>query len=162
MTLIACCDARWGLGKDGALLVRIPEDLRRFRTLTLGKTVIYGRKTLQTFPGGRPLENRRNVILSRDPGFIVPGADSCASVEAALDLCGPDAFVIGGGEIYRAFLPHCDTALITRLERELEADCFLPSLDDAPDWMLSEPGEPLLHGDLIYRFCEYHRFPIDP
>lgn len=154
--LIACCDAEWGLGREGGLLVRIPDDMRRFRELTLGKTVVYGRKTLQTFPRGLPLEGRRNIVLSRNPAFRIPDVEVFQSVEPILALPEQEnAYIIGGGEIYRTFLPYCSEALITRLDCAYKADTFLPSLDRAPGWTLTDPGESLRYEDVGYRFCVY-------
>ena len=117
MDCIVNVTQNWGIGKDGDLLVSIPTDLRRFRALTTGKTVIYGRKTLLTFPHARPLPNRENWILSATPGFSVPGAavfPSLAALQEALrtrpagSLC-----LIGGASVYRALLPWCSRVLLT-------------------------------------------------
>ena len=95
MTAIVCVSQSWGIGRDGALLFRISADHKRFRTLTVGKTVILGHKTLDTFPGGKPLKDRRNIVLShRD--LDVPGAEIAHSFDEAAALGGDDAIVIGG------------------------------------------------------------------
>jgi len=161
MNLIAAADANWAIGNYGKLLVSIPEDMKRFRALTTGKTVILGRKTLATFPQGKPLKDRRNIILTGDPRFEAEGAEIAHSVEEALDLCGneapEDVFVIGGGSIYRAFLPYCDTAYITRLDYAYAADAFMPDLDRDPAWEKVEESEEQTCFDLIYTFDTYRR-----
>ena len=107
MTAIVCVSRSWGIGRDGALLFRISADHKRFRTLTVGKTVILGHKTLDTFPGGKPLKDRRNIVLShRD--LDVPGAEIAHSFDAAAALGGDDAIVIGGASVYMALLSRCD------------------------------------------------------
>ena len=111
MDCIVNVTQNWGIGRDGDLLVSIPTDLRRFRALTTGKTVIYGRKTLLTFPHARPLPNRENWILSATPGFSVPGAavfPSLAALQEALRTRPADSLcLIGGASVYRALLPWC-------------------------------------------------------
>ena len=111
MDCIVNVTQNWGIGRDGDLLVSIPTDLRRFRALTTGKTVIYGRKTLLTFPHARPLPNRENWILSATPGFSVPGAavfPSLAALQEAMRTRPADSLcLIGGASVYRALLPWC-------------------------------------------------------
>ena len=115
MNLIVAVDQNWAIGKDGDQLVYLKEDLKRFRTLTSGHTVILGRKTLATFPGGRPLKNRRNLILSRNPHFQAERAEVFPSVEELVKQADGDAFVIGGASVYEQLLPYCDTAYITKI-----------------------------------------------
>ena len=113
MTAIVCVSQSWGIGRDGALLFRISADHKRFRALTVGKTVILGHKTLDTFPGGKPLKDRRNIVLShRD--LDVPGAEIAHSFDAAAALGGDDAIVIGGASVYMALLARCDRVYVTR------------------------------------------------
>ena len=101
MTAIVCVSKSWGIGRDGALLFLISDDHKRFRSLTVGKTVILGHKTLDTFPGGRPLKDRRNIVLShRD--LDIPGAEIAHSFDEAAALGGDDAIVIGGASVYMA------------------------------------------------------------
>lgn len=101
MKLIVAVDACWAIGKDGDQLCYIPPDLKRFQRLTTGHPVLLGRKTLATFPGGRPLKNRRNLILSTDPAFAPAGGEVFATLKAALAAAPADTFVIGGASVYR-------------------------------------------------------------
>lgn len=157
MDAIVCADKDWGIGRDGDLLVRIPEDLKRFKALTLGHPVILGRKTLASFPGGRPLPGRRNLVLSRDPAFRPQGVEVYRDIEALRAAAAEDAFVIGGAEVYRQLLPWCDTVYVTRLDRALPADTFFPDLDAQGGWVLAETEGPFLAGETGYRYDTYRR-----
>ena len=118
--MIAAVDLNWAIGRDGDQLCYIPADLKRFQALTTGHPVILGRKTLATFPGGRPLKNRRNLILSRDSAFAPEGAEVFRSLEALRAAAPADSFVIGGASVYAALLDWCDTAYITKIGRAWE------------------------------------------
>lgn len=161
MQAIVAVSKNWGIGRDGQLLFSIPEDMKFFRATTTGKTVIMGRKTLESMPGGKPLKNRRNIIISTREGYAVEGAETVTSPAAALELVQGEAeenvFVIGGGEVYRAMLPFCDRALVTIVEAEPEADKFFPDLDALEGWTLVEEGEEKEHEGLKFRFCTYKR-----
>ena len=164
MELIVAVDENWGIGNKGELLCRVKNDLRNFRELTTGKTVILGSKTLATFPGGKPLKNRRNIIMSRDAARVIDGAEIASSVPDALRLVGNDeAVVIGGASTYKLFLPYCDTATVTKFCATFEADAFFEDLDASPEWELVSvsPEMTAEEGDSVpglkYRFCVYKR-----
>jgi dihydrofolate reductase len=158
MKLIVAVDRNWAIGREGDQLCYIPADLKRFQALTTGHTVILGRKTLATFPGGRPLKNRRNLILSRTPGFSPEGAQVFSGLEELLAAAEEDAFVIGGESVYRALLPRCDTAYVTKIDAAFPgADAFFPDLDADPDWQAAETGEPQTHEELSFRYVTYRR-----
>ncbi len=159
MQLIASIDDNWGIGRDGQLLFRIREDLRRFRRLTIGRTVILGRKTMSTFPQALPLPDRQHVILSRSPSFSVAGAQACRSPEevfqAIANVPADDVFLIGGESVYRLFLPYCTAAHITRVVGDFSADAHLPNLDQLPTWRMIDAGQPMREGDFVYRWQTY-------
>ena len=159
MNAIAAVSAAWGIGREGDLLFRIAGDLRRFRAMTTGGTVIMGRKTLDSLPGGRPLPNRRNLVLTRNAAFSRPGVEAVRSLEELLALLegqDPDrAWVCGGGEIYRLLLPWCRTCHITRVYEAPESDAFFPDLDRLPQWRLARSEAALAHGDTAYQFLVY-------
>ena len=156
MTAIVCVSQSWGIGRDGALLFRISADHKRFRTLTVGKTVILGHKTLDTFPGGKPLKDRRNIVLShRD--LDVPGAEIAHSFDAAAALGGDDAIVIGGASVYKQFYPHLSRVYLTKIELTPHSDSFFPDLDADPAWACTEAGEWLQEDGLRYCFCTYEK-----
>ena len=163
MKCIAAVDRNWAIGKNNKLLISIPADMRFFRDHTVGKVVIMGRATLQSFPGAKPLKNRINIVVTRDPKFYVPDAIIVHSVKEAADAAAvypaDDVYVIGGASIYRQFLPLCDTAYITKIDYAYDADTYFPNLDSDPEWELASESEEQTYYDLAYTFTEYRRVP---
>lgn len=174
MIAIANCSENWAIGKNGKLLCTIPEDIQRFRDLTMGKTVIMGHNTLRSLPGGLPLPGRHNIVLLGTHSKIetnsinepLPPNTSLTlthSVHKALwyieNVPSEDVFVIGGGQIYEAFLPYCDKCLITLNSADADsADTFFPNLDEMPEWRLTEQSEAKCVNDgIIYEFLTYER-----
>lgn len=157
MRLIAAVDQNWALGYRGDQLAYLKEDLKRFRSLTLGHPVILGRKTLATFPGGRPLRGRENLLLSATPGFASEGARVFPDLPSLLAYAPEDSFVIGGASVYAALLPFCDTAYITKIHAAFPADVWLPNLDALPGWSLTEQSAPLEQDGLFYHYSTYRR-----
>ena len=162
MKLIAAIDNHWNIGKDGGLLVHIPQDMKFFREKTMGKVVVMGRKTLESFPGKKPLKGRTNIVLTTDPEYtaagdviIVHSLEELAGVLSGYDE--NDIFVIGGGSIYRQLLPMCQTAYITKVNVCCEADTSIPDLDKDPDWMLRYIRKGGVHNGMEYQFCTYLR-----
>ena len=161
MNLIVNVDSNWAIGYRGKLLVSIPEDMKFFRSETTGKVVVLGRKTLDTFPGGQPLKNRTNIILTRNPNYQVKGAIICHSVEEVLEELkkynSEDVYIIGGDSIYKEFLPYCDVAHVTRTDHVYDADAWFPNLEEDPAWVLTGESEEKTYFDLELRFCRYER-----
>lgn len=161
MNLIVNVDSNWAIGYRGKLLVSIPEDMKFFRSETTGKVVVLGRKTLDTFPGGQPLKNRTNIILTRNPNYQVKGAIICHSVEKVLEELkkynSEDVYIIGGDSIYKEFLPYCDVAHVTRTDHVYDADAWFPNLEEDPAWVLTGESEEKTYFDLEFRFCRYER-----
>ena len=156
MNLIVAVDRNWAIGRGGDQLCYLKEDLKRFKELTSGHPVILGRRTLATFPGGRPLKNRDNLILSRDPSFQAEGAQVFRDVPSLLAAAPWDSFVIGGGSVYKALLPYCDTAYVTKIDHAFPgADTFFPDLDTDPAWQVVRAEEPLEQDGLVYRYVTY-------
>ena len=138
----------------------IPADMKFFRETTQGNVVIMGRKTLESFPQGQPLKNRVNIVITRNPSYKVKDAVVVHSVEEAIEESRKydgDVFVIGGESIYRAMLPYCDTALVTRIDYAYEADTWFPNLDKDEEWELTDEGEEQTCFDLEYAFTRYER-----
>ena len=161
MKIIVAADKNWAIGNKGELLVSIPNDHKMFRQETTGKVVVLGRKTLATFPEGRPLKNRTNIILSHNTSFTVKDAVVVHSVdellECAKEYSTDDVYIIGGASIYEQMLPYCDTAIVTKIDTSYEADAFFPDLDRSPEWkIVSESGEQT-YFDLEYNFVTYKR-----
>lgn len=137
--IVAVCDG-WAIGKDGGMLVRNAADMRQFVRRTTGHTVLMGRRTLESLPGGRPLKDRRNVVLTRDRTFARAGVEAAGSLAQAFELVANDdeVWVIGGGQVYRAALPFCTRAVVTRNHCTRPADTFFPDLDADQAWRASE------------------------
>lgn len=158
MELIVAVYDDWGIGKDGTQPIALSVDRKFFRETTRGAMVIVGRKTLADFPGGKPLPNRVNVVLTRQNADI-EGVVTCRSPQEAVALAktAERAMVIGGGSIYRQLLPYCDTAYITKVHTQPESDTFFPNLDQDPQWTLSQV---LMSGEengISYEMCLYKR-----
>lgn len=132
LTLIAALDRARGIGRDNELLVRLPEDMARFKALTVGHTVLMGRKTWDSIPSKfLPLVQRRNLVLSRQPGLTLDGAEVFTTLDAALSACGADetVFVMGGAQVYELALPRADAVELTEIDAAFEADAFFPVVD---------------------------------
>lgn len=157
MNVIVAVDRNWAIGKEGDQLIYIPADLKRFKALTMGHPVILGRKTLATFPGGRPLKGRRNLILSRNPDFAPEGGEVYPDLESLLAQAPEDSFVIGGASVYQKLIHVCDTAYITKIDAEYPADCWFPNLDQDPNWEIAEESEPEEHEGIAFHYVTYKR-----
>ena len=158
MKAIVAVDANWAIGAQGDLLFSLPTDMRRFRSLTMGGTVILGRKTLDSFPGGKPLPRRRNIVVTRNTHLAVEGAELVASPAEALELAKDDEeiWVIGGGSVYTALLSRCERVFLTKVDSAApEVDTFFPNLDKLPNWKVESISEPVVENGLTYRFIEY-------
>ena len=158
MELIVAVYDDWGIGKDGTQPIALSADRKFFRETTKGAMVIVGRKTLADFPGGKPLPNRVNVVLTRQ-GVDMEGVVVCNSPEEAVALAkdAPRAMVIGGGSIYKQMLPYCDTAYITKVHTAPESDTFFPDLDQDPQWVLAEILQEGEENGIAYQMCLYKR-----
>lgn len=159
LTAIVDADADYGIGKNGDLLFHIPEDMKFFRSTTLGHTVIMGRKTLESLPNGKPFKDRRNIVLSRDESFAPEGVEVLHDIAEAARLgeSEDEVFVCGGGEIYRELLPYCKKVLITKIDAHAGAEVFFPNLDELPEWKLTYSSDEHEHEGLKFRFCTYER-----
>ena len=157
MNVIVAVDENWGIGKDGDQLIYLKEDLKRFKALTMGHPVILGRKTLATFPGGRPLKGRRNLILSRNPDFAPEGAEVYRNMDSLLVNASEDAFVIGGASVYRELLDRCDTVYVTKLHAAWPADCWFPNLDEDPAWTVAQEEEVLEEQGIKFHYVTYRK-----
>lgn len=160
MNMIVAADKNWAIGKDQSLLVVIPADHKSFRNMTLGKTVIMGRKTLESLPGGRPLELRSNIVLTHNPDYHIKGAAVVHSLPELFHMLGKeqeDAYVIGGGTVYEQLLPYCDVVHVTRIDHAYEADTYFPNLDQMEGWEITAESEEQTYFDLEYTYVKYER-----
>lgn len=157
MNLIVAVDENWGIGKNNDLLISIPEDMKFFRTTTNGKTIIMGRKTLESFPNGNPLKNRENIVLSKNN--INKDVLVFHTIEDILSYVKnkEDVFVIGGGSIYKQFLPYCNKAYITKISKNFGADIFFPNLDILSDWNITYESEEKIWENISYKFMIYEK-----
>lgn len=158
MKLIVAVDKNWGIGLNNKLLISIPEDMKFFMNTTMGNVVVMGRKTLESFPNARPLKDRINIVLTRDKNYKVEGATVCNTKEEVLKEIEKydtnNVYIIGGESIYRLFEPECDTALVTKIDYEYEADTHFPNLEEM-GWELTEESGEQTYFDIIYNFCTY-------
>ena len=153
ITLIAACSKNRVIGKDNQLLWDLPEDLKRFKNLTLGNPVVMGRKTFQSI--GKSLPGRLNIILTKNRDFK---ADNCLIYNNIYDMLEiyqqSNLFVIGGGEIYSMFLPYADRIELTFIDKEFEGDTFFPKLGN--EWVESNIGINS-NGDFEYKYITYQK-----
>lgn len=158
MNLIACVDKNWGIGKDGSLLFHIRQDMEFFKSMTIGKTVVMGRKTFNSLKI-KPLPDRTSIVLTKDKNFEYEGVIVCHSVEETFDIIKDkkNVFIIGGGEIYKEFLPYCNKAYITKVNVEKDADRYMVNLDKEKDWELINETKDFTHGEFNYRFAVYEK-----
>ena len=158
MELIVAVYDDWGIGCCGTQPVALSADRKFFREATRGAMVITGRRTIEDFPGKKPLPGRVNVAISRNTAEI-PGFTVCRSPEEAADLAktAARAMVIGGGSIYRQMLPYCDTAIITKVHTTVPCDTFFPNLDQAEDWYLAETLQSGEENGIAYEMVVYKR-----
>lgn len=140
ISLVVAASTNNVIGSDGGLPWHLPDDLRHFKRLTTGNPIVMGRRTFESI--GRPLPDRRNIVMTRDPDYVAPGCDVVSSVREALDLVedADEVMIIGGGQVYREFLPHAERIYLTRVQADVEGDTYFPDIDEA-GWRLvsSEP-----------------------
>ena len=158
MNAIVAVDRNWGIGRENNLLVHLSGDLKYYKEKTIGNVIIIGRKTLESFPGGRPLPGRTNIVLSADPNFAPEGCVVCRSKEEVLQAVAdydPDrVFVCGGESVYRMFMEECRAFYVTKIDAAFEADTFFPDLDALGyhvDWASEDREE----NGYSYRFERY-------
>lgn len=158
MKAILHCDREWGIGRKNGLMFDIPLDMKFFRDTTNGHTVVMGSNTLKSFPGGKPLKNRTNIVL-------YPGGekrDDCIICETIEEFYGKikehsddEVFVIGGAMMYRTMLPYCDEILVTKVDCVGGADAFFENLDERPDFVLKSESEWQETNGIMIKFCTY-------
>jgi dihydrofolate reductase len=159
MNLIVNVDKNWAIGNNGELLVTLKGDMQYFKQMTTGKVIVLGKETLKTFPSGKPLKNRTNIVMTTDRTLSIENAIIANSIEALLEELKKynpeDVFVVGGESVYKQLLPYVDKAYITKCATENPADKFLPNLDLLPEWKLAETSEVHEENDVTYSFNLY-------
>ena len=144
------------IGNNNSLIWNLPADLKHFKDLTIGNSIIMGRKTYESI--GKPLPNRRSIIITRDENLQIKDCEVVNSLEEALLLCNNDCFIIGGGEIYKQSLPIADELYLTLIDEEFEGDTYF--LEISEDWFESsrEDFEPDDKNKYKYSFLKYERY----
>lgn len=160
MNAIVAVDRNWAIGKDNSLLTHIPKDLKYFKDKTYGKVIVMGRQTLESFPGGKPLQGRTNIVLTSDEDYPARCEICCSSDELFQCLKGydeEDVFIVGGEQVYRQFLAKCNHIYVTKIDASFPADRYFPNLDGDPWWELFYESEPMEENGTVFSFCEYRR-----
>ncbi len=161
---IVHADKEWGIGKGNDMMFSLPKDMKFFRETTMGHTVVMGGKTLRSFPNQKPLKNRVNIVLSRgqvrDDCIIVPSYEAL-KIEMK-NRENEDIFIIGGGEIYKALLPYCHGAYVTKVDAVGGAEVFFPNLDENEDFVCVEESEPIEDNGYTIRFTKYENKAVQP
>ena len=161
MKAIVAADKNWAIGKGNDLLVKIPMDQKFSRQETSGHVVVMGRKTLESFPGGMPLKNRTNIVLTRRQDYDGKGALVVHSLEELLEELKKypedEIYVVGGGQIYELLLPYCNLIHVTKINFAYEADTYFPNLDQLPEWEVTASSEEQTYFDLEFEFLQYER-----
>ena len=157
--VIVAVDNNWGIGRNGDLLIDIPEDKQFFKNTTNNSIVIMGRKTWNSLPK-KPLPNRKNYVITRTPDnnsennvkfiTLIEAIEIINNPELDLKVC-----VIGGGQIYKELLPYCNMVLITRVYREFDSDTYFPDIDNDPDWEIIGESQMKYYGEIPYQFFVY-------
>lgn len=152
ITIIVAIARNYGIGLDNKLLVHLPGDLKRFKKITMGHSLIMGKKTWESLPN-KPLSGRKNIVITDDKADVFEGAFAAHSIDEAVSLCDHDKeiFIIGGGSVYRQFMPLADRLFITHIDKEFRADTFFPVIDPK-EWYVSEEEEHVIEGEESMRF----------
>lgn len=158
MKAILHADREWGIGKDNGLMFKIPADMKFFKETTTGNVVVMGSNTLKSFPGGKPLKDRVNIVLhpngeDREGCVVVHSLDELFK---EIDKYPPEkVYVIGGQMTYKTLLPYCEEALVTKVDAVGGADAYFENLDENPDFQLVEESRPVETNGYIIRFTTY-------
>lgn len=159
ISIIVAVTENMAIGKNNDLLCHIPDDLKRFKAITKGHTVIMGKRTYESLPR-RPLPDRRNIVITDVAGEQIPGCEMAYSIQDALQKCNSsdEHFIIGGASVYRQFLPYTDRLYLTLIHKSLEGDVFFPEIDFS-QWVLidEEVCTPEKDLDFDYSFLIYDR-----
>ena len=158
MDAIVAVYSDWGIGARGTQPVVLHADRAHFREKTRGAAVIVGRRTMEDFPGGRPLKGRHNIVVTRQD-ITIDGAETAHSTEEALALAAKydRCFVIGGDSVFRQFFPYLDTVHVTKIAAAPHSDVFFHDLDADPDWVCAEAEPEQEHDGVTYQFCVYKK-----
>lgn len=161
MNCIVVADMNWAIGKDNGLLAHLPGDLKYYKEKTFGKVIVIGRKTLESFPGGKPLPGRTNLVLTGNPDYknenciVCCGMDALEKAMAQYD--NEDIFVSGGAMIYDMMLDRCDKVFVTKIFSTFEADRYFRNMDEDENFVLTWESDVMEENGLSYKFTLYER-----
>lgn len=167
MQAILHCDRNWGIGKKNDLMFHLPLDMKFFRSETLNKVVVMGSNTLLSFPEGKPLKKRTNIVLwpggdreraERDGFVLAPSLSSLFEEIKKYD--SNDVFIIGGAMMYRTMLPYCEKVLLTKVDADGSAEVFFENLDENPSWIEEKRGDEIIDNGYPIRFCTYRNLSL--
>ena len=144
------------IGNNNSLIWKLPADLKRFKQITTGNTIVMGRKTYESI--GKPLPNRRNIIITRDTNYLVDNCEIVNSIEEALMLCNNDCFIIGGGEIYKQSIDIADKIYLTLVQEDFEGDTYFPEIGKEWTKVIREDFEPDENNAHKYSFINYEKY----
>jgi dihydrofolate reductase len=156
LTIVVARARNGVIGQGNALPWHLPEDLRHFKATTLGHPVLMGRRTFESI--GRPLPGRRNIVITRNPDWSHEGCERAGSIDEAVRLCAgsPEAFVIGGAQVYAEALPQVGTLVVTEVDAEPQGDAYFPA-PDPRQWRLVHREPALSSSGLGFAICRYER-----
>ncbi len=162
MKAILHVDKKWGIGKQNDLMFSLPKDMKFFRETTKGKVVVMGLNTLRSFPGGKPLKNRVNIVLCpENVGEDVVCVHNLDELFAAVKAYPQDdVFVVGGASVYRTLFPYCTEILVTKVDADGGAEVFVPDLDESSDYRLVYESEREEDNGYTIRFCTYRNLNV--
>ena len=159
MNMIVACDKNWGIGKDGHLLCHLSGDLKYFKEMTLGKTVVMGRVTLESLPGGKGLPGRRNIVLTRNKDYNPENAEVVHDLseldDALVGTDTDDVFIIGGAKVYDNLLLLCRNIYVTKIDAEFDADAYFRNLDESRRFYVESSSDVMEENGIKYRFVKY-------
>lgn len=163
MKAIVAVDSKWGIGKDNGLLFSIPADMAFFRATTLNKTVVMGSNTLKSFPNGKPLKNRVNLVFSKSLGkredcIVVDSFEKL--VEELKKYPTDDVFIIGGAMFYKLMLPYCESVFVTKVDADGNADVFFENLDKLDNWSCVSESDTVETNGYNVKFTVYKNFDV--
>lgn len=166
MKAILSADMNWGIGYEGKLLQRVPEDMKFFMQKTTGKVVVMGRETFESLPGQQPLKDRVNIVLTQKGQFDCEGLIICRSIEELFQKLESypknDVYVIGGESVYTQLLQYCSEAYVTRFEKQFEADRHFPDLDQLKNWVLVSKSAQRSYKEINFRYLKYVNIKTQP
>lgn len=166
MIAIVAVDRNYAIGRGNSMLYHLPEDLKHFARTTRDKVLVMGRATLESFPGGKPLPKRVNIVLSRNPDFkrddVMIARDFAQLKDLLMPYQDEDVMLLGGDSVYHALIDCCKSAIVTKVDAEVPADKYFPNLDEKPNWELVSCTENMETGGYTYRICEYRNKRVLP